>query len=754
MKTYEGGLWLPEGFFDGPSEDDLALHIFTMIFGLPVTNIYNSVFSENLRAPHDASARTLATAYGAIMNSVGMIIIFTAIIFSSIAFMGKRSIDVNYLTPQKEDAMPFVLVRGAASTILTFPVPMLGGLSGLQGFTIVAILFGLGTSSAMIKYSAPYILSPGLAYYSYPQIDKLIDHVLEAKTCSYVLSAQADISFSEVDSRGYTDDSSISAPLHYGYSAPEYPSGFGQIKTVSSSFGPPNPGTGKNAGECGKVVISEYSIPSNLTTLDLNDYSMYLTKDVMGQIISTHLRKMWSSEGIYSPISSIASKLTTQAGTSSLSENTPEGDWYGSYNEMKRKANNQIAGEIISSIRGALKTDLEKSMNSSSQFSVEQAFIDDMASIGFMGLGSYYMGLNQRQVQINEIMANAPEQINKPAWTGTRSDSIFSTLLGWFSDPDEEVEKGRVRVSQFLLAAESKNTNPNPKQKLKQSMDFLTDDGLSSGWNGINAYIASELINVFRVTENGMVFPNPIAEMRTVGNTIQNAVLAVGAIAIGSQFVPVADQVVEGALSQENFGGRLLSGILAALFGLGFFYAQIVPNLPYIMWSIAVFSYISYSVISVIGAGWWGAGMTLGDERNLSGRAKDGANILLTLCVRPMLMTVSFFVAMPLNIALGMYAHTTIEMAANSAFYGGLNVLGFFGALLINGIIITVGVMKNLSLIWEMTDMMMNFLSFPSKINDSSHNDAQSQSKAMSSSLSTNFQSVMQTSLRKPSFAS
>ncbi|MBF4318027.1 hypothetical protein EAY30_24430, partial [Vibrio anguillarum] len=86
--------------------------------------------------------------------------------------------------------------------------------------------------------------------------------------------------------------------------------------------------------------------------------------------------------------------------------------------------------------------------------------------------------------------------------------------------------------------------------------------------------------------------------------------------------------------------GVLITTITLALLTVGVFYSFIIPNLPYIMWSIAVFSYLSYAVSSVIAAGWWGGAMAMSNpqnERSFSGRFHEGGSILLTLVLKPSL---------------------------------------------------------------------------------------------------------------------
>ncbi|MBF4308095.1 hypothetical protein EAY09_27255, partial [Vibrio anguillarum] len=97
---------------------------------------------------------------------------------------------------------------------------------------------------------------------------------------------------------------------------------------------------------------------------------------------------------------------------------------------------------------------------------------------------------------------------------------------------------------------------------------------------------------------------------------------------------------------------------------------------------------------------------------------------------------------MMLNVALGYYLQWTLEAASVSASYGGFNIWAFMGVLIVNGIIMTAGVIKNHSLIWELPDQFQRMLGFRSAIDDKSHAQAQQTAQTMSASIGGNLKSV------------
>ncbi|WP_237298030.1 hypothetical protein, partial [Vibrio anguillarum] len=80
------GVWLPEGFFDGPHKDDIFLAQLRMMFGQPVTHIYNIITNAQSQEDVTTTHITLSTLYAKLMNSIGVIIIFCIVFFSSIGF--------------------------------------------------------------------------------------------------------------------------------------------------------------------------------------------------------------------------------------------------------------------------------------------------------------------------------------------------------------------------------------------------------------------------------------------------------------------------------------------------------------------------------------------------------------------------------------------------------------------------------------------------------------------------------------------
>lgn len=733
----KSGLWLPEGFFDGPDNDDIFLSQLILVFGHPVNNIWRLISSNAADATSDTATVTLATLYAKIMNSIGTIIIMVTMLGSTGAFFAKRAMDVSYLTVQKEEVLPFVMARGSIASLITFPIPALGGMSLLQGMTIFVILMGIGASTSLIRLSIPYTLSPGMAFVPQPHIARFVDYILEAKTCTIgmgELNGNSPAEFRSFNSIGFVDQSK---DVTLGSGNNPYQNK--RIEKVVAYFGV------NGTGDCGQLTLNEY-YKSYYGSTNLDSLIRLAAHQTAAESSRKFLKEIWEND----LINDIAIKLNA----ASLENLEGDAERYAIYREQMQ---DKVIGEITVLMRNKLNSDLDPSVTNSN---ISSEYANAIASVGFMGLGSFHTMITYRQMEVTQILSDIYADKEGANWSPVTTDSVFSSawrsFLSFISDEPQlgDLENAKANMSLFYNSTSKYALNNDMQSVMNSAMAKLTNSNVAQS-------LGQEIIEIVREDSNGVSFPNPIIEMRTIGNSILNTATFVAGAALIAEALPAGkvvdalpDQLVNAVdiTSMGEKGGAMATAVILSLLGIGGFYSFIVPNIPYIMWSIACFSYLSYAVGSVISAGWWGGSMVLsnpGNERSFSGRFQEGANIILTLSLRPTLMTMSFFIAMILNIALGYYLHWTLEAAAVSASFGGFNILALIGVLFINAIIMTAGLIKNHSLVWELPDQFQRMLSFKSAIDDKSHDSAVSTAQQMSGSLTQNVSSVANVMLKK-----
>lgn len=726
------GVWLPDGFFDGPHKDDIFLAQLRMMFGQPVTHIYNIITNAQSQEDVTTTHITLATLYAKLMNSIGVIIIFCIVFFSSIGFLAKRSMDISYLTVQKEEVLPFIMARGGLGVLTSYPIPMLGGMSLLQGITLTFIILGVGAATSIIRYSIPYILSPGMMFTPQPHVAQFVDFVLEAKTCSIAMGKVAgDNAEKYKTSSAYTIQSDMKTTDTVSL-------GGTYIRKVAR-FG------ANGNGDCGEVIIADY-FNASFESKDLSSLSRQITNETMATYSELYLKEIWEEPLIHN----IAVELNEEPKESSFGK---------AYADYRMRMQDQMIGNIVIEMRSKFSTSLTPGDSSNT---ISERFTDQIANLGFMALGSFYTMLSYQQMEVNEILSNAFYELAEPKWLPTNTESTFRSIwrsftsLDWFKNQPEQISLAKNNLQMFIKSSSKYLLDKDPKNVMDKAMAQYTS-------SNIGQRLGQIIVQVARSDSNGVYFPNPIIEMRNVGDAIIDTATLIAGVGAVATFAPtgkVAGAVGSITKKMGNIGeksGVLITTITLALLTVGVFYSFIIPNLPYIMWSIAVFSYLSYAISSVIAAGWWGGAMAMSNpqnERSFSGRFHEGGSILLTLVLKPSLMTISFFIAMMLNVALGYYLQWTLEAASVSASYGGFNIWAFMGVLIVNGIIMTAGVIKNHSLIWELPDQFQRMLGFRSAIDDKSHDQAQQTAQTMSASIGGNLKSVAMTGLKKPGFDS
>lgn len=725
-KAYEvadkKGIWLPPEFLDGPHDDDMFLQMLRLLLGNPVDHIQNII--KGRADPNSTTTHiTLTTLYAKVMNSIGVLIIGVIALASTLFFFAKRSMDISYLTNQKEEAFPFIFMRSGLGTLISYPIPALGGMSALQGLTITVLLLGLGFATAIIKLSIPYSLAPNMVMQPQPHVAKFVDFVLEAKTCT--------MAFAKAD--GKTLDTYKQAENGYKYV---------DIKRKTYQYGMPDQ-PAKVVGEQALFGISENGDCGTLETKKVLDTAYIdnrvestmarLIRSIADDAIKETLQTVWTSE----LINDIAIKLNSNQEQQIVDEDLPS-----QYAHFRISMQDQLIGTITQRVRESFDESIDGNQSIYSQYK------DSIGNIGFMGLGALHTMMTYQQMNATQQLSDLFAELNQPVWDASNLESkgLIAMFKDWWNSSGiEHVEQTKAGLLLFFKSAHQASPAKDPKDRIDAAVELFTPVNYAQS-------MGQSIIEIFREDSHGVVFPNPIIEMRSVGNTIVNTVTAVaiaGSFSGVRKLAPVgkAMEMAAGAFGSEGAEklGGLVTAALFMMFSIGFFYAEIIPNIPYIMWSLAVFSYLSYATAAVIAAGWWGGAMAMqnpNNERTFSGRIHEGMNILLTLFLKPFLMTISFFLATILNIALGYYLQWSLEASAVSSSYGGFNILSLFGMIFVNAIIMGAGVVKNHSLIHELPDQLQRMLSFKTAIDDRSHDQAYQQATQMSGTLGSNIASL------------
>lgn len=762
----KGPMWLPTGFWDGPSQTDLGYNALIFIFGEPVMVAWESITGNTVASrvlATDPNYRaTLATTYAQMMNTLGMLIIGGVLTTYISMFFVKRSIEIGYLKGDEKEESLYSIGRGSGAMIGSLPITPFYGLSTFQMTTICAVLLGLGMSASIIRFSVGNLLTPSVIATQYPAVDDFIDDLLWSRICVNVLKPEFNSKIHDVTgAKGLDNDylyieaeDKVSTRVSFSNVLPSLQDS--KTTTYKFYFGPD--------GECGSGVIGE--IPRTDVSVDrwdnANEAIMAFSKSVMGNVALDTIRTAWSAIDPYAK--NIAKENYHEMITSDGQKQAiVDAQNYAAFKTT-------ISRNVTGSIHNALSELYSSPVLASPEGAATpiDAIKDQIADVGMLGLGTTYGTLAQLQDSFNDPIEDAFNPITDVTWKSNRispwskAQTLMDDIFNFFTGGGENAAELTRYVDSFMAFVSSPYSKGS-SSVLTSSIDSITEAGLDQGILNWLARKAAAVIFTASSSSGITADPSmtnhsasdPILMLRNMGKTIQNGILLTWAVVPQLEKIKnaLSDTSDEISKDDSNIDSEKMPSIIAmilyGLFTWGFFMTNILPQIPYIMWTIACFSYISFATMAIIGTGWWGGGMTQqGQAReSMMGKSGEGLNIIISLIIRPPLMTIGFFLALILNKILGFVVTATIQPSIASANSGITNPLLFFGLLITVSTVLTIGIYKNCSLIWELTDLFMRWIGLDKDPleKDGAH-DSQQQFVSSGKSSSSSLNSILSSS--------
>lgn len=757
-------MWLPTGFWDGPDQADLGFTLLTFVFGEPIKFVFNKVsatpLSDPILAPDDPTYRaTLATTFASMMNTLGILMIGGVLLAYIFTFFFKRSVEIGYLKSEEKDENMVSLFRGSMAMLGSLPMTIFYGLSSFQVITISAVLLGLGMASAVIKVGVDNFLTPSVVATQYPSVNDFVDNMLWSKICAVKLKDEFDSKNREIaGSKGingsYLYINKVKKPIRpYAYTIDHNPQiSYTTREEFQFSFGP--------EAECGSGKIGE--IPrTDVAPEDwdnANEAVMTYTKSVMGKAVAEVLQRAWNSQLFEELAENLLKEDYYQQvdsdGNKKLINDAKE------FAQFKQTQSRYVTGVIHNALKDLYGSELKNIPN-------VNELVDAIADVGMFGLGSTYITLAQLQDSFNDPIEESFSGINDITWMSnqatpwSKSPTLVSHLMNLINSnnggvSEEEMEGYLQRYNMFINSPYAKGSS----EILTTSINSLKTEGMLEPLNWLAIKVATHMLAFSQdLSLNDRTFlasvADPILTLRNMGRIIQNGVLTMYGV---SWLKDKAESFFSDSSSGEGSGGDgedspgILKLVFFSLFVWGFLMTNLLPNIPYIMWTIASFSYLSFATLAIIGTGWWGGGMTMKgqDPNSVMGRSTEGMNILISLTIRPPLMVIGFFLAILLNKMLGLLVVSTIEPAIQSASSGITNPLAFVGLLITFTVVLTIGIYKNCSLIWEFTDLFMRWIGLDKDhLKQDGSQEAQQQFISSSTSASTKLGGIISSSMKK-----
>ncbi|WP_026959884.1 DotA/TraY family protein [Aliagarivorans taiwanensis] len=730
------GFWHPESLFDGPHHTDLMYRTLRMLIGSPVDKAY-SVFANAPGTEVQEGPVTLVTAMAIMLNTLGIIGMIAIVIISLLVFMLRSSAELDFLSSQPNQADPnlFAVARFAWSVLFSFPIPIFAGVNIFQMMTLTTVLLGLGMARAIIRIGIVLIITPGTLMYDMPSVSNVVDSLLDSKIC-----VLREMEFNNIDK---IDDSGAHFVVDTKHKTGFVPGDVSQTYIVETEL----QANFVDDQTCGSMMLGRIDNYKNNPIspepkVGVVDGMRILIQRSLLNANQTAVFNLWKNldpiadflvQNDYEPDKAdYNAKFETKL---QEYEVIKQNYYYEVMHLIQQAVISATTSQYVVDIEMVDQLSADGGMTGVRVASFDTAFIDDIANVGLFGLGSTYMMLSRRQQTANTIISDFfHEASGGNAYRQTHTARLASKFLTWlmsFTSAEANATKALNYRHELFLNTHHERTNV--ARSLEESVRAMSD---SSGFSGsvkslvsmLSRFTAGAILGgverMAGTSSNGDYFPDPITEMQTIGVMITNTAL----------IMPLVKKALDKAFKnqqskgEENEGdnslgnnhlSRFIGSIMGAMMILGLMYSQLIPNLPYIVWSIAVMSYLHYVIVAYLGSGWWGMGITQGDRADLKGKSSQGVNILVSLFLRPPLMAISFFVAMMLNRALGFYVQMTLMPAIRSAYEGTFDLFQFFGILFVNGAVITIGIYKNLAITWELPTMLLQFI----EVGDKHHNN-------------------------------
>lgn len=296
-------------------------------------------------------------------------------------------------------------------------------------------------------------------------------------------------------------------------------------------------------------------------------------------------------------------------------------------------------------------------------------FRERAARGGWWLAGSYYWTLAKMAADSVEIMQDR-----------TTARPVNLEALSEFMNPelDRHLQLARELARRALVIATegSGTSNPisgavlvgssgggGPGQEAEQAQDFANTSVLASLAGFFSG--ASHAISEFALDEaaigGGMVSVlqghdlvfNVVKAARTLMNVCENAVVAYMSLKLfGHSFSlfaknPVTGVVATAAEDVLDLVGKIALAIAAPLWLVAWFYAYMLPMLPFIAWFTAIVGWLVLCLEAIAACPLWLIAHCMPDGDGFAGAsARAGYALFLSVLLRPLLLVLSFFVCM------------------------------------------------------------------------------------------------------------
>ncbi len=689
---------IPQGFFDGPMKGDLALEMSRQLLGSVALEATKFGHNDLSGGGNNTGNVTLITYLLSLMAIVGMIMGLVLAAYWLLMGLTKQNVDGEFLGKKWDSYM--VPLRTAISIIGMQPFPGFGGLAFVQVGVLSLMLFGLGMGSAVLRLGAEFTINNPTISIRQPDHAGFVKALFESKMCNeyHIRNDAYGNEYSNIKVTSVTEK--LTEQLNYLQKYDDY-------------------AIGKD-GVCGKLRLQVYD-NSQDSSSDVMTVMIKRIKYKINQGQRQVIEQLWQD----------FDQVVRFNGRHLLD--------YESYAQLSAQDRVVVVGALQSSYAKfkssmeVLVKDLIQQQNSSQ---TQQLFLEKVKELGWAYAGSLHYPLLMRAGALESASST---YLNFPSI----DDSSVTSWIFWSSTYLEEWKNANAVGDSLVKDWLSHKTSYDYINATEIVAKFQLGDGLEGNLSSLNGSVTNMVSNLFREVQGQ---PDPLLEVASMGRFLEGMGTTFFVVESGTAFTfGAAASLGAGALGNGGIRDgvqpflRLLSITTYTLFAMGFFYAQILPAMPYIMWNIAVMGYFMYALAVFVAAPAWWALLAHPDGEDAMGKAASGVPIIINLTLKPVLMVIGMLVGMSLLKVVGWlieitFTPTVQALGANAGFI----LFKFIGQLAIYGLLMLIAIYKSYSLTWELPALVNQILNLSGGGQDLGESEAQNKTMVLAGMLSSN----------------
>lgn len=747
------------------SNTDLVLNMLKRWFGGPVDALYSYVTNS------DGSFKSVMTGGSSINSGAGTgsytaltllvyFVLLMSLLLASFYFLYglyKGGMEGTFFGQQNDTGM--ILGRSIVSLAGNLPIPSLFGLTVIQAVVFFGIFFSLAVSSGMSTTLAKNFISKpiidpvpvtnegfaGSIFKSQAcmallyEFDELIGDEKYGKNYKAKFNGLEVISDNEVASTSVVDaeesawtwvksffiteydplDPRTSESVRFGYIDDVYENnGFLLNQEITRyRFG--------NRGRCGEFFVAtgmsnfseeelklaersnEGFIPGGSPNREMtydNKLSNVGKKDVAAlQNTAQYLYEKWNNEVEEIKLNTAETLIDVLIDKSSVSVEKMVEDYFESgVNRVSLPKAMEELESISSNFYNEWAKMLFQKMSQTDNPS-DELVINTISELGMGSLGGIYWFIDLRQKQIMSFY-DFTIMSSKPVPVSGESDFVNSTNFKDKATPIYTALDTGFGSKGVKLAKEMLHSSAAGNSVADDSVNSLANILFQDDW-------FADIDNF-----NG----SPIERVRHLGNVLQTSLLTTGITLaiIEASAKGIKNTVPEGffrglAAAAGSIIGRateMFQSMAGPLFIGAFICSNIVPAMPYIMFTAAIIGLLVHYASFLVGVPiWWMQKMHLNGSE-MTGQSGPGYTVFLLLVLRAPMIVIGFFLGMGLNWIAGQFINMTFMPATAMNSAGSFNPTGYVGEVLIFSGLHLFACYKSFHLTWELPNFVASLI--------------------------------------------